>query len=103
MNILIFFLSYLYLVQSFIPSFQKNRKTNLFSDNRDLFQKFEEYSKDGNGEMQEVYLFKIYKYLSVKRDLENYENSLLQENVEDQQKFLNKIHFYIHSKMAKKQ
>ena len=96
MNLLIICLSYLCFVQSFSPLFRRNIKTKLYSKKMDIYDKFEQYSLEGNKTMQDLYLFKIHEFLSIKYDLQYYEKALLEENKEDQEKYLAKIHNYIH-------
>lgn len=99
MNLLIICLSYLCFVQSFSPLMHRSIKTKLHSKKLNLFEQFDKYSLEGNKTMQELYLFKIHEYLSIKYNLQYYEKALLEENIEDQEHYLAKIHIYIHSIM----
>lgn len=100
MNHIFLMLCLLAVTNSFIPSIKMRRKNLVLNCKKDdLFDKFEKYSKEKNEELQNEYLFKIYKFLTIKTDFDNFQKSLLEEDKENQSKYMLQIHKYIHRTM----
>ena len=96
MNKLFILFTLLTLCDSFMPSFKKNNSLKLYSNKKmDLFDKFEKYSRESNKEMQDEYLFKIHEYLSIKTNIDNLEEALLEENEEKKDFFLKRINKFL--------
>ncbi len=96
MNNIFLMLCLIAVTNSFIPSMKMRKNITLKCKKDDLFDKFEKYSKEKNHEQQDEYLFKIYKFLTIKQDFDNYQKSLLEEDKENQDKYMLQIHKYIH-------
>ena len=102
MNYLIIVFFNVLLVNSFRPLFHRKSNIKLFEKKLDLFEKFEKFTHEKNEKMQEEYLFKIYEFLSIKRDFDNYQKSLLEEDIENQEKYISNIYRHINISNKKK-